>query len=309
VEHSLSPRLFGLLFDELGMKAGYRALKTRPEELGQRVQSVRVGELGGLSVTLPHKETIIALLDELSPAAAAMGAVNCVASSGLRVLGHNTDGRGFELALDRAGVRLAGARVLILGAGGAARAAAFRAAQAGARSIVIANRTPARADALAADLVARGLAQAAAGHRAESRAAGGVSSFGPGGQLTLHSPATSGRSSAPACVVYVLPLSASALAGERADIVVNATSVGLDSSADPLPESFQLDGTHALLDMVYRPLQTALLSRARAVGTMAIDGVWMLVYQALEQLRIWTSRSVPAELAARLHSKLCEEAG
>jgi len=298
-----------LLFDELGMKAGYRALKTRPEELGQRVQSVRVGELGGLSVTLPHKETIIALLDELSPAAAAMGAVNCVASSGLRVLGHNTDGPGFELALDRAGVKLAGARVLILGAGGAARAAAFSAAQAGARSIVIANRTPARADALATDLVARGLAQAAAGHRAESRGAGGVSSFGPGGQLSLHGPATSARSSAPAGVVYVLPLSASALAEERADILVNATSVGLDSSADPLPESFRLDGTHAVLDMVYRPLQTALLSRAGAKGIVAIDGVWMLVYQALEQLRIWTSRSVAADLAARLHSKLCEEAG
>jgi len=283
------------------MKAGYRALKTRPEELGQRVQSVRVGELGGLSVTLPHKETIIALLDELSPAAAAMGAANCVASSGLRVLGHNTDGPGFELALDRAGVKLAGARVLILGAGGAARAAAFSAAQAGARSIVIANRTPARADALATDLVARGLAQAAAGHRAESRAAGGVSSF--------DGPATSARSSAPAGVVYVLPLSASALAEERADILVNATSVGLDSSADPLPESFRLDGTHAVLDMVYRPLQTALLSRAGAKGIVAIDGVWMLVYQALEQLRIWTSRSVAADLAARLHSKLCEEAG
>ena len=307
MEHSLSPRLFGLLFDELGMNAGYRALKTGPEELGQRVQSVRVGELGGLSVTLPHKETIIALLDELSPAAAAMVAVNCVGSSGVRVLGHNTDGRGFQLALDRAGVKLAGARVLILGAGGAARAAAFNAAQAGARRMVIANRTPERAEALAADLVARGLAQATRPEHADRRAPGTVSSFGPGGQVTIHSSAVSGP--APSCVVCAMSLSASALADERADIVVNATSVGLDSSADPVPESFRLDGARAVLDMVYRPLQTALLSRARAKGIVAIDGVWMLVYQALEQLRIWTSRSVPADLAARLHSKLCEEAG
>jgi len=291
VEHSLSPRLFELLFDELGMKAGYRAFRTRPEELEQRVQSVRVGELGGLSVTLPHKETIIPLLDELSPVAALMGAVNCVARDRQRVIGHNTDARGFELALERAGVKLAGARVLILGAGGAARAAAFSAVQAGARSVVIANRTLARAEGLAADLVASGLA----------RADGGVSSFGPAGAVTRHSPS---------CLVSVLPLSASAMAmaQERADVVVNATSVGLDSSADPLPESFGLDRTRAVLDMVYRPLQTALLSRASALGIVAIDGVWMLLYQALEQLRIWTSRSVPADLVARLHSTLCEEA-
>ena len=304
MEHSLSPQLFRLLFDELGIQAEYRALETKPAELGRRVQSVRAGELGGLSVTLPHKETIIPLLDELAPTAALLGAVNCVASNGPRVFGHNTDGRGFELALERAGVKLAGARVLILGAGGAARAAAFGAAQGGARGIVIANRTRARGGGLAADLLACGLAQVGAEHRDDSPADEGVSSFGPGGQVTRHSPAVS----APRCVLSVLPLSASALANQRADIVVNATSVGLDSSADPLPESFRLDGTQAVLDMVYRPLQTRLLSRTRALGTVAIDGVWMLVYQALEQLRIWTSRSVPADLAARLHSKLCEEA-
>jgi len=302
VEHSLSPQLFRLLFDELGIQAEYRALETKPVELGRRVQSVRAGELGGLSVTLPHKETIIPLLDELAPTAELLGAVNCVASNGPRVFGHNTDGRGFELALERAGVKLAGARVLILGAGGAARAAAFGAAQSGARGIVIANRTRARAGGLAADLLACGLAQVGAEQRDDRPANEGVSSFGPGGQVTRHSPAVS----VPRCVLSVLPLSA--LANERADIVINATSVGLDSSADPLPESFRLDGTQAVLDMVYRPLQTRLLSRARALGTVAIDGVWMLVYQALEQLRIWTSRSVPADLAARLHSKLCEEA-
>ncbi len=295
MEHSLSPRLFGLLFDELGMQAGYRALKTRPEELGARVQSVRAGELAGLSVTIPHKEAIVRCLDELGPGAALIGAVNCVARDGpQRAIGHNTDGRGFELALEGAGVRLDGARVLILGAGGAARAAAFSAARAGAKSVVVANRTPKRAERLAQDVIAAGLACGAAGNT--------VSSFGPGGLLTRHSL----EASASSCVISVLPPSASALAGERADIVVNATSVGLDSKADPLPESFRLEGTRAVLDMVYRPLQTALLSRA--LGAVAIDGVWMLVYQALEQLRIWTSRSVPADLAARLHSTLCEEA-
>lgn len=106
----------------------------------------------------------------------------------------------------------------------------------------------------------------------------------------------------------MLPLSTAALGDEPVDIVVNATSVGLDSTADPLPETFRLDAKQAVLDMVYRPLQTQLLARARARGAVAIDGLWMLVHQALEQLRIWTSRSVPADFAARLHSTLGEEA-
>lgn len=305
VEHSLSPRIFRLLFDELGVAAQYHALKTTPEELAGRVQNVRSGELGGLSVTIPHKEKIIASLDELSPLAAQMGAVNCVARDKQRAIGHNTDGRGFLLALDQAGAKLDGARVLILGAGGAARAAAFSAAQAGARSVVIANRTPARAEAVAADLVTHGLARpedAAPGGGA--RAEHSVSSLGPRGHGTRHSSA--GRLE-PTCRVSAAPLTA-ALSGAAADIVVNATSVGLDSSADPLPDSFRIDASKAVLDMVYRPLQTALLSRAKKQGAVAVDGLWMLIHQALEQFRIWTARSVPADLAARLHFALREEA-
>ncbi len=309
MEHSLSPRLFRHLFDELGVAATYRALRTRPEELAERVESVRSGNLGGISVTIPHKEAIIPHLDELAPIAALTGAVNCVAPLGRRrVIGHNTDGRGFELALEQAGVKLSGARVLILGAGGAARAAAFSTVKAGALSILLANRTPARAERLAQDLIASGLARGAAGQGANRFPGHSVSSFGPGGQPTRHTAAETVDTSPSGCVVSVFPLSTSALGDESVDIVVNATSVGLDSSGDPLPEGIPLDATRAAMDIVYRPLQTRLLARARACGAAAIDGLWMLVYQALEQFRIWTSRSVPADFAARLHTLLCEEA-
>ncbi len=283
MQHSLSPRLFRWLFDELGVRGDYVALRTRPEDLPDRVNSVRSGELSGISVTIPLKEIVIPLLDRLARPASLIGAVNCLAREGTdRVIGHNTDGHGFQSALERVGTQLSGARVLILGSGGAARAAAFTAANCGARTITLANRTPARAHRLARDLIASGLAHEAA-------------------DATIP---RSGTSS-----VAVLPLPIPGSAAELAEIVINATSVGLDSErADPLPESFQLSPKHVVLDMVYRPLETRLLARARAAGAVAVDGLWMLIDQALEQFRLWMSHAVPSDFPGRLHSELSKEA-
>jgi shikimate dehydrogenase len=283
VEHSLSPRLFRILFDELQLDADYRALRTPPLELPERVKSIRSGELSGISVTLPHKESVIPLLDDLAPSASLVGAVNCLAPDGTRrAIGHNTDGSGFQSALEQAKVKLAGARVLILGSGGAARAAAFAAAKSGARSIVLANRTEARAGRLAGDLIRSGLAREGAADKTPARGT---------------------------CAVNVLPLPSASITAEIADLIVNATSVGLESEeADPLPATFQLGPRHAVLDMVYRPLETRLLRRARDSGAVAIDGLWMLIHQALEQFRLWLSGAVPGDFAARLHRELGEEA-
>ncbi len=283
VEHSLSPRLFRILFDELKLDADYRALRTHPFELPERVRSIRSGELSGISVTIPHKEAVIPLLDELAPTASLLGAVNCLAADGgRRAIGHNTDGSGFQAALAQAKVELAGARVLILGSGGAARAAAFAAAKSGARSIVLANRTEARAGRLAGDLIRSGLAREGDADKTLARGT---------------------------CAVSVLPLPSASITAEIADLIVNATSVGLESEeADPLPATFQLGRKHAVLDMVYRPLETRLLRRARGSGAVAIDGLWMLIHQALEQFHLWLSGAVPADFAARLHRELGEEA-
>jgi shikimate dehydrogenase len=281
VKHSLSPRLFRSIFAELGVDAEYVALPTVPAELAARVSSVRSGALSGLSVTLPHKESVIPLLDRVSETASLVGAVNCVAPEGAeQVAGHNTDGYGFESALEQAGIRLSGARVLILGAGGAARAAAFAAAKKGARSLTLFNRSQPRALRLAGDLTASGLARA----EGEGTSAPGVTP------------------------VAAVP----ALAPERAestDLIVNATSVGLwPERGDPLPASFPLARSHAVLDMVYRPLETRLLARAKSAGAVAVDGLWMLIHQALEQFRVWTSRAIPADFAARIHSEVAKEA-
>jgi shikimate dehydrogenase len=283
VEHSLSPRLFRMLFDELGVAADYRALRTPATELPQRVKSVRSGELTGISVTVPHKETIIPLLDDLTPPASLIGAVNCLArKESHRAIGYNTDGQGFRAALEQAQVVLQGARMLILGSGGAARAAAFTAAKSGVRSLTLVNRSEDRASRLALDLTRCGLAR----------------------------PATSaGDEVAGGCTVAVFSSLPSLLDVGPVDVIVNATTVGLGSGTDdPLPPSFELSKQHTVMDMVYRPLETRLIKRARAVGAVAIDGLWMLVHQALEQFRLWTSRSAPPDIAERIHSELSKEA-
>ena len=308
VEHSLSPRIFARLFAELGLDAHYTALRVTPETLQEAIARVRRGSLAGLSITLPHKEAVLSHLDDVHPLAARIGAVNCVfrAQSGA-VQGFNTDLTGFRQALEEGGERLAGSRMVLLGAGGAARAAAFAAVAAGAKSLVIANRSAERAMRLGLELVETGLVWP----EAELRRAWEAGERPPerAGALRLGEvPGTAGPSGK--CFVTVLPLEAQPLhqAIAHAEILVNATSVGLrDPEADPLPAGCQLHAGLTVLDMVYRPLETALIRRARGAGATTVDGLWMLVHQALEQLRLWIGQTPPARTASRLHEQLAGE--
>lgn len=294
VEHSLSPRIFAHFFDELGVDAHYTALRVQPQELPSLVQKLRSGVLAGVSVTLPHKESIVGLLDDLHPTARRIGAVNCVARLGGRLVGHNTDARGFRLALERAGQPLAGTRLVLLGAGGAARAAAFAAALAGAKSVAIANRDPGRALRLVRDLCQTGWAwPEGEAQRALEGEGWRPSAAGP-----------SGRS-----FVSFHPLETPALqqAVLHAQVLVNSTSVGLGTGETPLPPGMALPPGLVALDMVYRPLSTAFLRQVEAAGGRVVDGLWMLLFQAAEQFRVWTGRSVPAAMVERLHEELERE--
>ncbi|UJR84742.1 shikimate dehydrogenase [Sandaracinus amylolyticus] len=152
IHHSLSPAMHGAAIEALGLDAAYLAFDVAPEALGDAVRGLRAIGAIGFNVTLPHKETIVAHLDAIDDAARAIGAVNTVVREGARVVGTNTDARGLVRSLEEAGVALAGTRVVIAGAGGAARAAAYGIAQAGARSITIAARRPSQAEAIARDL-------------------------------------------------------------------------------------------------------------------------------------------------------------
>ncbi|HEX9506795.1 MAG TPA: shikimate dehydrogenase [Myxococcales bacterium] len=275
VEHSLSPKLFTQLFSEFQVSADYRLYPVAPPDLPTAIVKIRSGKLSGLSVTLPHKRAICSLVDELDPDSGKIQAVNCVIRlEPGRVRGCNTDGVGFRRAVESAGPRkISGTRVLLLGTGGAGRAAAFACASAGAGHLTLANRTLERASQLARDLVGAG---------------------------SIPSSAVESISLDPGMVAKAL---------ESADLVVQATRVGLgDSSADPLPASCHFQKSQVVLEMVYRPLKTALLRRVEAAGGIPIDGLWMLIHQALEQFRLWTGRIAPLEMADRLHAFLAAEA-
>jgi shikimate dehydrogenase len=243
VAHSLSPAIHNAAFAETGVDAVFVALPVRPADLGAAVAGVRALDLLGLSVTMPHKAAIQQHLDVVGPDAASLDAVNCVAREGDQLVGVNTDGHGFVDALAAASVDLVGARVLVLGAGGAARAVIHALAAEDPAEIGIANRSAERAK----------VAVLLGGRDARIAEAGEAPDF---------------------------------------DIVVNATSVGMGADELPLPADAVREG-HVVVDLVYQPVETALLKAARAVGARPVDGVGMLVHQAAHAFHRWTGLDAP----------------
>lgn len=151
VRHSLSPVLHNAAFEALGLDWVYVALPVRPGQAAAALGGMRALGIDGLSVTMPHKADVARACDELHPSAAALDAVNCVArTDDGRLVGHNTDGDGFVDSLREAGVDPAGCRVVLLGAGGAARSVAWALAAAGAAQLVVVNRTAGPAQVCAA---------------------------------------------------------------------------------------------------------------------------------------------------------------
>lgn len=155
VRHSMSPAIFDAAFDEVGLDWCYVAFEVAPADLRAAVAGAAALGVRGLNITTPHKAAMVGVVDQLTPRAAALAAVNCVSFRDGEVLGDNTDGQGFVDALAWDGVDLAGRRVVVLGAGGAARAIVAACADAGAGEVVVVNRSAERA------VVAAGLAGAA----------------------------------------------------------------------------------------------------------------------------------------------------
>lgn len=151
VEHTKSPHMQNAAFAETGIDGCYIAFSVSPGELSGAVQAIRSLGMLGVNLTIPHKEAVLPLLDEIDPEAVFIGAVNTIVNRNGRLCGYNTDGRGFMRSLAEAGIAVAGKRVFMLGAGGAARAVGYYLVQEAA-SLIIANRTKDKAEQLAADL-------------------------------------------------------------------------------------------------------------------------------------------------------------
>jgi shikimate dehydrogenase len=256
IGHSLSPRMQNAAFQSIGLDYCYIPLEVGSRRLRSAITALRSLKFRGFNVTIPHKRRIMAALDEVTPEALLIGAVNTVEIRHGRLIGHNTDGRGFLLALfEDVGTSVRGKRLMILGAGGAARAVAFQSALGGAASVLVANRSAGRAGELVRDLA-----------RPPAR-----------------------------CSASALRWSEASLkSGAReADIIVNATSVGMKpGDHSPLPPD-TVTPQHLVCDLIYRPAETALLQQARRAGAKTVNGIGMLVHQGALSFEIWTGKPAP----------------
>lgn len=256
IAHSLSPAMHNAAFQALGLNWCYVPLPVRPGQVEAALRGLVALGFRGANVTVPHKQAVIPYLDAVSDDARAIGAVNTLVVKDGRLLGDNTDATGFLVDLRRAGFEPVGRRALVLGAGGGARAVAYALAMAGT-DVVVLNRTPSRAETLVRDLAA-------------------------------WVPPVSLRS---------VPLSRQALSrlAPTADLIVNATSVGMwpDVDTSPWPDDLPIPPGCTVYDLVYRPARTRLLRQAEACGAQGIGGLGMLVHQGALAFEMWTGQDAP----------------
>jgi len=250
-------------FRALDMDWIYVAFDVRPGEVKEALDGIRALGMRGVNVTVPHKGEAFASVDERTPEASAIGAVNTVVVEEGRLVGHNTDVYGFREALKVVGFYPLSGKAVLLGAGGAARAVAYALGTAdGVEEVVILNRTLGRAERLAEEMEGK------TGRR-----------FLPG------------------------PLTEEALeeALEGAGLLVNATSVGMhpDVDASPLPSPDVLRPGLSVYDLVYVPPRTKLMRQAEERGAKAVGGLDMLVYQGARAFRLWTGIDPPVEVMRR----------
>jgi shikimate dehydrogenase len=242
-------------FQALGLNWRYLTIEVYPQDLAAAFQGLRAMNFRGINLTIPHKVEVLKYLDEVAPDAKLMGAVNTVRRDGSKLIGENTDGKGFLRSLrEDAGVNPAGQRVVVLGAGGAARAMTVELALAGAAHLTIVNRSAERGQALVKLLNEQTPVKA---------------DF-----VLWNQP-------------YVIP--------PDTDIVANATSIGLFPHVDDQPELVYDTLTTRMIvcDVIPNPPNTPFLREAAARGAKTLDGLGMLVYQGAIGFKMWTGLDAP----------------
>lgn len=257
VAHSLSPLMQNAALRAAGIDAVYVPFHVTAAQLCNAIGAIRTLGLTGVNLTIPHKEAACGLVDELDPMAELIGAVNTIVHRDSRLCGYNTDGFGLQRAI-RAdlGLEVRGKRVLVIGAGGAARAALVALSGAGAAWVGVANRTPERAETLVEEMAPKLEGTAFAALPLEP---------GLGGRLE-----------------------------EGVDLLVNSSAVGLKGEVFALPIERCVRPGGAVYDMVYGCAPTPLVAAAKAAGLAAADGLGMLAGQGEEAFRLWFSAPAPA---------------
>lgn len=260
IKHSRSPLIHGSWIAEHGIDGSYEAIDVAPEALPAFVERLRQGEFAGGNVTIPHKEAVFALCDSVDPLAKTIGAANTlVRQPDGRIHGFNTDYMGFlgNLEQNAPGWGEGLKRAIVLGAGGAARAILVSLRERGIPEIILLNRTPEKAEALAKEI---------------------PGPFVPGA------------------------LADYARYAPEAGLVVNTTSIGMHDTRFEDLDLRLLPKTALVTDLVYVPLVTPLLADARALGLRTVDGLGMLLHQAVPGFEAWFG--VRPEVTPALRSKV-----
>ena len=258
VAHSRSPQMQNAAFEYYGMGRPYGKLRVDPEKIGDFALYAREN-LKGVNLTVPHKQIIIPFVDELSPQAAACQSVNTLKISNGKLYGFSTDGAGISGAVrENFGLELKGLHVLMLGAGGAANAAAFELAWQQSASVTIANRSVDKAETLAR-------------------------------KASAANPAT------PMEAISLADTGALKHAIEKADLLLQLTSLGLHSDdRSPIDlDLLELNGDLKIFDAIYH--ETPLLKRAAQLNLAAADGREMLIFQGAASFEIWTGKKAPLD--------------
>ncbi|HTX19581.1 MAG TPA: shikimate dehydrogenase [Bacteroidota bacterium] len=261
--HSLSPAMHTAVFEHLRLPYKYGLFDIAGEFLPSFIASLRRGGIAGVNITIPYKELVIPLLDSVHEDASALGAVNTIAIREGRLEGFNTDVEGIRAMLSPAAEKIAGASALVLGAGGAARALVYTLARNfAAKSIRVFNRSSEKGNRLVADFQKK---------------------FPKGDFQAL------GERSDLAKVVA------------QSSLIVNATSVGMSpkDDASPLPDEIRFSNHQIIVDIVYNPVETVLLGRAKRDGAQTIGGVEMFVHQGAGAFALWTGREFPLDVARK----------
>ncbi|MCD7717553.1 MAG: shikimate dehydrogenase [Lachnospiraceae bacterium] len=263
VAHSISPMMHNEAFRLLDLDAVYLCFDTKDKDLGTMIRALRDMNVLGFNVTMPDKERVMEHLDELSPAAKMIGAVNTVKNENGRLIGCNTDGEGYIRSLSDVGYEVTAGEMCLLGAGGAASSIAVQAALSGVPVLHILNRKNGRSYPNAVRL-------------AEQINAG------------------------TSCQADVIDLNDAAAVGScvrTSTLLTNATSVGMAPHTDavPLPDLSCLHPGLTVSDIIYNPRRTLLLKEAAKHGCRTVNGLYMLLYQGAAAFRIWTGQDMPIE--------------
>jgi len=260
IGHSVSPAMHNAAFQKLGIDYEYIPFEVEPEDLKEAIDGLRALHIAGFNVTIPHKETIVPLLDEVTKLAKTIGAVNTVENQEGKLVGYNTDGPGFIDSLrEDVNFEPKGKKVVILGAGGASRGISTLLAEVGVKSLTLSDVIEDKARELADYL-----------NSYEKVSCRAVKIGGSDFKDNI----------------------------DQADLLVNASPVGMHPKINesPLPEKIKLNPKLLVYDLVYNPAETKLLKIAKAAGCKTASGLGMLVRQGALAFTIFTGEEAPIDI-------------